>query len=177
MFHKFIKTLLLIEDRFFTHIGVDIVSIVRAIVVNFQEGRFAQGGSTITQQLARTLYLTNKKTITRKIKETLIAFYLELTLSKKRILFIYMKNVYMGQDKKGKRISGFLEAARFYFDKSIRKLSVAEYAALVAMVKGPNIYKPSSAPGTARRIMVLGKMLDKDLITKEEFFEASKVSF
>ena len=178
MFKIFIKGLILIEDnRFNRHYGIDVISIFRALLINLSEKRFAQGGSTITQQLARTLYLTNKKTIIRKLKEIGIAFYLELKYSKKKILHLYLTSIYMGQNGQGKVLTGFLEASKFYFGKNLTNLSVAEYAALIAMVKGPNFYRPHSSQGTARRIMVLGKMLDSDLITQEEFFEASKVSF
>lgn len=178
VFNKFIKGLILIEDnRFNKHHGIDIISIFRALLVNLKEKRFAQGGSTITQQLARTLYLSNKKTIVRKLKEIVIAFYLELKYRKIKILYLYLTGIYMGQNSQGKIIKGFFEASKFYFGKLLTKLSIAEYAALIAMVKGPNFYRPHSSQGTARRIMVLGKMLDSNLITQEEFFEASKVSF
>lgn len=83
----------------------------------------------------------------------------------------------MGQDRQGKAIKGLIKASKFYFKKAIFNLSLVEYAALIAMVRGPNLYKPTSAHGTARRILVLGNMLDNNLITKEEFFEASKVLF
>lgn len=178
MFSNFIKTLILIEDRRFNfHIGVDPISICRAFLVNINEKRLAQGGSTITQQLARMLYLNNKKTVSRKLKEILIALYLELKYSKKRILSLYSKNVYMGQNSSGKKIIGFAKASESYFGKSINTLTIAEYAALIAMIKGPNTYNPSSDSGIARRVMILGKMLDNGLITREEFFNACHVKF
>jgi len=177
MYDKFIKALVLVEDRrFYKHSGIDIISICRAFLINIRERRFVQGGSTITQQLARTLFLDNRKTITRKLKEIAIALFLELGYSKKSILYLYLTNVYMGS-KNGYNINGFMQASMSYFSKTIMDLSITEYAALIAMVKGPNIYKPDSELGIARRIMVLGKMLDNNLITKEEFFEASRVRF
>lgn len=174
----FTKILIAVEDRrFYNHWGIDPMSICRAIVANFYEKRYSQGGSTITQQLARTLYLHNKKTIARKIKEAVIALYLEIRYTKKEILHKYMTEIYMGQDKKNRPIKGIYRASKHYFDKPLDELSVAETAAMVAMIKGPNFYKLPSSQGTARRIAVLCKMLDINLITTEEFFEASRVSF
>lgn len=169
------RAIVLIEDhRFYQHFGIDPVAILRAVVVNLTEKRRAQGGSTITQQLARTLFLHNKKTYIRKLKEIMLAFYLEIKYSKKDILKMYMDNVYMGHDTCGCPIRGFDKAADFYFQKALHELSVSEQAALVAMLKGPNIYKPSSNYGTARRVLVLGKLLDKHLIDEDTFFEASR---
>jgi membrane peptidoglycan carboxypeptidase len=170
-----VKALVVTEDhRFYKHWGVDPVAIFRAMVINFTERRRAQGGSTITQQLARTLYLHNRKTITRKLMEMVIALYLEVKFSKNRILGRYMKEVYMGQDKNGVPIKGFVKASKYYFGKLLGDTSLVEQAALVAMLKGPNIYRPSSSLGTARRVMVLGKMLDNGIINEDQFFEASR---
>lgn len=170
-----IKALILTEDRrFYSHFGIDLFSICRAFLVNLQEGRRVQGASTITQQLARTLYLDNRKTIWRKIKEVFIAFWLEYKFkSKEDLLLCYMGQVYMGHNSKGEIMHGFHWASWHYFKKYPQDLDIAEQAAIIAMIKGPNLYKPSSSVGTARRIMILGKMLDSGIITKDEFFEAS----
>src|SRR5580658_7317094 len=104
-----IEALIVTEDkRFFNHFGIDPIAICRAFITNLTEKRRSQGGSTITQQLARTLYLHRRKTFTRKIVEIFIAFYLELKYSKKRILGKYIKEVYMGQYKNGKPIKGLV---------------------------------------------------------------------
>jgi membrane peptidoglycan carboxypeptidase len=168
------KSLVLVEDRrFLTHWGIDPIAIFRAFLVNLSEGRRAQGASTITQQLARTMYLHNRKTFSRKIAEILIAFYLEISYSKEEILGLYMSSVYMGHYRNGKSIRGFERASQHYFGKSLNDISLAEQAALVAMVKGPNFYRIKSSQGTVRRIMVLGKMLDNNIIDQNQFFEAS----
>jgi penicillin-binding protein 1B len=174
---RLIKTLLLVEDkRFYRHSGIDPIGICRAFLINLKRFRFSQGASTITQQLARTLFLNNNKTIIRKLKEIVIAFFLELGYSKDEILYLYSISINMGQTN-GQTIKGFYQASRFYFKKPLASLSVAECAALIAMVKGPHVYTLNSSAGVARRIAILSKMLGNRLITKEEFFEASKVEF
>lgn len=170
-----VKTVILIEDRrFYRHLGIDLIATARATMVNLQEGRYAQGGSTITQQLARAMYLTPKKTLARKLVEAAIAFWLEVTTSKTNILRMYFSRVYMGQNADGKPIRGFWNAARYFFKKPLWDLTVAEQATLVAMLRGPNLYKPGSALGLARRTLVLGVMLNAGLIDREEFFAATK---
>jgi membrane peptidoglycan carboxypeptidase len=167
------QTIVLIEDsRFYTHFGIDPIAMIRAFIVNTRERRYSQGGSTITQQLARTLYLNNKKNLSRKIREILLAFYLEFTLTKSQILDMYMSEVYMGHDKKGRKIKGFEDASFYYFRISVKDLSVAQIASLVAMLKGPNMYKPTSKAGKIRKVTVLTKMLDFNLIALKEFYEA-----
>lgn len=171
------KTIVLTEDhRFYHHFGIDPIAVARAIAVNLHDRKYSQGGSTITQQLARNLYLTPKKTLIRKVKEMFIAFWLELKYTKPQILQMYVDNVYMGNHD-GEKIKGFDKAAVCYFDKSLRHMSVAQIAALVAMLRGPNLYKPTSPIGIARRVLVLGRMLSGGLITYDEFFEASRVKF
>lgn len=167
------RTIVLVEDRrFYRHSGIDFVATLRAIIVNLRERRYAQGGSTITQQLARTLYLDTKKNLKRKIKEAFIALWLEFKLSKTEILDLYLSKVYMGQRGNESSIIGFREAALCYFKKDLEDATVVEQAALIAMLKGPNAYHPRSAKGIARRAMILGVMLDNEEINKEEFFKA-----
>lgn len=171
---RFTQGLILTEDRrFFQHWGVDLLSILRALLTNINEKRYSQGGSTITQQLARTLYLHNRKTISRKILELFLAIYLEMRYTKDEILEMYLSSIYMGQDRKGKIIKGVYKAAKYYFHKPLSNLSLSEEAALIAAIKGPNLYKVKSSMGLARRVMVLSIMLHNRVITKEEFLEYS----
>lgn len=168
--------IVLVEDRrFYKHVGIDLVAILRAFLINIREGRYAQGGSTITQQLARTLYLTPKKTILRKIKEIFIALWLEFRYDKGTILRLYTENVYMGQRKDGTEIRGFEAAAWTYFHVALNHTSMTQKAALVAMLRGPNTYRPSSKKGTARQAIVLGMMLEANLIDRDQFFEATEL--
>lgn len=173
--HLLTKALLLTEDRrFYQHHGIDLVSTLRAFLVNLNARRYAQGGSTITQQLARTLYLHNRKTLWRKAREAFYAVWLELKYSKAQILRMYVSKVYMGQKRSGQPILGFDDAAHWYFKKSLNGCDLAEQAALIAMLKGPGIYGPRSAAGVARRTAVLALMLENGLITKDQFFQASQ---
>ena len=153
------KTLILVEDkRFYYHFGIDLLATARAVLVNLSEMRYAQGGSTITQQLARTLYLHRRKTLARKIAELFIAFWLELRMTKVEILAMYMDRVYMGQRIDGTTIRGFHEASVYYFGVSLGCTNSVQQAHLVGMLKGPNIYKPFSELGSKRRDEVLNLM-------------------
>lgn len=166
------KILVLVEDKnFYRHHGIDFLAVCRAIAVNIREKRYAQGGSTITQQLARTLYLYTKKTLFRKVKEAFIAFYLELTMTKEQILDKYMETVYLGVDKHGKAIKGFEKASKYYFKKDLKDTNTAEKVVLVGMLKGPGIYKPGSRSSDIRKISILSEMLSKKMITLLEFYE------
>jgi len=172
----FIKMLLLIEDRrFFTHWGVDPLSIARALVVNIYSGQAVQGGSTLTQQLVKNLFLTQDKTLTRKINEAFMSFLLEIHYDKKLILETYLNEIYLGQD--GRRsIHGFGLASEFYFGKSLKKLSIDEMAILIAMVKGASYYNPKKNPGHVfeRRNVVLNAMQQNALITARQAEKLSK---
>ncbi len=166
----FIKMLLLIEDRrFFTHWGVDPLSIGRALLVNISSGRTVQGGSTLTQQLVKNLFLTQDKTIVRKINEAFMSLLLELHYDKTLILETYINEIYLGQE--GRRaIHGFGLASEFYFGKSLKKLSIDEMAVMVAMVKGASYYNPIRNPENARerRNIVLTTMQQVELITARQ---------
>lgn len=171
----FIKMLLLIEDRrFFTHWGVDPVSIARALMVNITSGRTVQGGSTLTQQLVKNLFLTQDKTIVRKLNEAFMSLLLELHYDKKLILETYLNEIYLGQD--GRRaIHGFGLASEFYFGKSLKQLSIDEMAILIGMVKGASYYNPKRNPEHAkeRRDVVLKTMQKAGLITERQSVKQS----
>lgn len=166
----FIKMLLLVEDRrFFEHYGVDPRSIARALVANISSGRTVQGGSTLTQQLVKNLFLTRERTLSRKLNEALMAFLLELHYDKRLILETYLNEIYLGQD--GRRaIHGFGLASRFYFDKKLSELAIDEMAILVGMVKGASLYNPRRQPerSAERRDVVLELMSQQQLITSRQ---------
>lgn len=131
-----------IEDyRFLDHSGVDPRSIMRAIITDLKERRLAQGGSTLTQQLVKNLFLTNEKTFTRKLKEMFIALYIERTYPKENIIEAYLNEVFWGAFE-GTRIKGIFSASLFYFNKRPRELSEYEAAILIGLLKGPNYYHP-----------------------------------
>jgi penicillin-binding protein 1A len=145
--------IILVEDRrFFKHHGFDLIAMLRAAFVCLKKWKFAQGGSTITQQLARTLFLNNKKTIARKLQEIFIAIEIERRLSKEQILELYVRSVYMGPGLKG-----IPQAAKFHYGKDLKDCNVYEIASLVAMIKGPNSYKLNSKLLKDRTDFVLNK--------------------
>ncbi|WP_320041672.1 penicillin-binding protein 1B [uncultured Desulfobacter sp.] len=164
------KTIVAVEDKnFYSHYGIDFKSIFRAIVVNIREGRFTQGASTLTQQLAKNFFLSPEKTLKRKISEAFVAAAIERQYTKEEILEAYINEVYLGQDG-ARAIHGFGLAAQFYFGKSLELLSVEETALLVGMLKGPSVYNPRVRPdrATARRNTVLGLMADQGLISDSQ---------
>lgn len=155
-----------IEDfRFWSHPGVDLVGIARAVVVNLRRGGRAQGGSTITQQLARNLFLSPEKTYTRKFQEAIYALLLEARYAKSEILALYLNRVYFGDGA-----YGIEEAAQTYFGKSARALTLAEGALLAGLLRAPSRYSPYVNPDLAleRRALVLSRMEELGLITAEE---------
>ncbi len=166
----FVKMLLLIEDRrYFTHWGVDPLSIARALLVNIYSGKTVQGGSTLTQQLVKNLFLNQEKKLTRKINEAFMSLLLELHYDKSLILETYINEIYLGQD--GRRaIHGFGLASEFYFGKSLNELSIDQMAILVGMVKGASYYNPVRNPehAEARRNIVLTSMQQVELITARQ---------
>jgi len=166
----FIKMLLLIEDRrYFNHWGVDPLSIARALLANIASGKTVQGGSTLTQQLVKNLFLSQDKTIIRKLNEAFMSLLLELHYDKKLILETYLNEIYMGQD--GRRaIHGFGLASKFYFGKALKQLSLDEMALLIGMVKGASYYNPQRNPEHARtrRNVVLNAMQQSALITQRQ---------
>ena len=149
------------DRRFFDHYGLDPVGLFRAFFANLRAGRFTQGGSTLTQQLAKNLFLTADRTIARKVEELGLALWLELRLSKADILEIYLNRVYFGGGAYG------IEAAsQRYFDKSARELTLAEAALIAGLLKAPSKYSPASSPGVARARsrVVLAKMVEAGVI-------------
>lgn len=153
------------DRRFWTHWGVDPAGLVRAVFVNLRSGRFAQGGSTLTQQLAKNLFLSPERTLGRKIEEVLLALWLELRLSKEEILELYLNRVYFGGGA-----YGIEAAAQRYFDKSARALTLSESAIIAGLLKAPSRFAPTSSPRLAiiRSHSVLGKMHDAGFITAAE---------
>ena len=170
-----ITALLATEDRnFYQHHGVAPLSILRAAWVNLRARRTVQGGSTLTQQLVKNFYLTNERTLWRKINEAIMALLLEFHYDKDEILEAYLNEIYLGQD--GQRsIHGFGLAARFYFGRPLQELRLSQLAMLVGMVKGPSYYDPRRHPerATARRNLVLRSLAKQQLIDEEQLQTAS----
>ena len=137
-----IDALLVVEDRnFYHHHGISPRSILRAMIANIRAGHTVQGGSTLTQQLVKNFFLSNERTLSRKINEAIMALLVELHYSKNEILESYLNEVYLGQD--GRRaIHGFGLASEFYFERPLNKLTPAQIALLVGLVKGPSYYDP-----------------------------------
>lgn len=129
------------DSRFFEHHGFDFRSILRAIYINIRHGTIRQGGSTLTQQLAKSYFLTRERTFTRKIKELLMALTMDIKYKKKEIFEIYLNEIYLGQ-KGSVSINGVGEAAFFYFGKPVENLSLAEAATIAGLVKSPGLYSP-----------------------------------
>lgn len=152
------------DRRFYQHFGFDIISFTRAMITNVFAGRYVQGGSTITQQVAKNLFLTSKKTIHRKTQELLLAFWLEHKFSKEQILTLYLNRVYLGSGAYG------IEAASHkYFQKTSRDLNPLEAAVIAGMLKAPSRYNPISSKERAleRASIVLKIMQDAELITEQ----------
>ncbi len=171
-----VKALLAAEDqRFFEHEGIDLWRIVGAAWANLLAGRAAQGGSTLTQQLVKNFFLSQERTVRRKLVEICIASIVEHHYSKLEILENYLNEIYLGQ-RGAKSIFGMWEAARFYFGKEPRDLTLGEMAVLAGMVKAPNLYAPTRHPEQARqrRDYVLQRMLELGDITDEEYQSARR---
>jgi penicillin-binding protein 1A len=167
-----IKAVIASEDvNFYNHNGIDFKGIARAFVRNIQAGRFAEGGSTLTQQLARNLFLTRQRKLMRKISEVVLAVEIERHYTKTEILQMYLNQVYWGHNA-----YGIESAARLYFAKSARELNLAESALLVGLLTGPELYSPIRYYDRAkvRQKIVLNKMVEEDVITEEEAAAAYK---
>ncbi|WP_104012487.1 penicillin-binding protein 1A [Burkholderia anthina] len=165
------KAILAIEDaRFYDHGGVDLTGIIRAGFVALTNGHASQGASTITMQVARNFFLSSEKTYTRKIYEMLLAYRIERALTKDQILEVYMNQIYLGQ-----RAYGFASAARVYFGKDLKDITLAEAAMLAGLPKAPSAYNPVVNPKRAkvRQEYILQRMLELNFITREQYDEAS----
>ncbi len=164
------KAVLAIEDsRFYDHGGVDLTGILRAGSVALTNGHASQGASTITMQVARNFFLSSEKTYTRKIYEMLLAYKIERALTKDQILEVYMNQIYLGQ-----RAYGFASAARVYFGKDLKDVTLAEAAMLAGLPKAPSAYNPVVNPKRAkvRQEYILQRMRELNFITQADYDQA-----
>ena len=153
------------DRRFYDHIGIDFISIARAAFVNLKSGGIRQGGSTITQQAAKNLFLSSDRTLKRKVQETLLALWLEAKFSKDQIFTIYLNRVYFGSG-----VYGVAAASQHYFSRDVKKLGTFEAAMLAGMLKGPNKYNPISNPdiAAARAQQVLLNMVAAGYLNEKD---------
>jgi penicillin-binding protein 1A len=162
-----IQAVLSVEDsRFYSHMGIDLVRIGGAVVANLTKGGLREGGSTITQQLARTLFLSREKTFTRKIREALLSLKMERVLSKDRILELYLNEIYLGNGAYGVQA-----ASQAYFGKDVGELTLPECAFIAGLPKAPSRYTPYSNPQASKRRqgVVLRRMVDEGHIDWTEY--------
>ncbi len=170
---RIVRAVLSAEDKnFYSHTGIDITGIARAIVTNISRigsGQRLVGASTITQQVAKNFLLTNEVSLTRKIKEAILAFRIERAITKERILDLYLNEIYLGFGS-----YGVAAAALNYFNKPLDELTVAEAAFIAGLPKAPNNYHPLRHPGAARarRDYVIGRMFDDGHLTPDEAEDA-----
>jgi penicillin-binding protein 1B len=165
------RALTLVEDRnFYNHHGVAPLSIIRALMANIAAGRTVQGGSTLTQQLVKNMFLTRERSIVRKAKEALMAVIIDARYSKSEIIEAYLNEVFLGQNG-DMAVHGFGLASYFYFDRPANELSTPEIATLVAIIKGPSYYNPRKyAERTKeRRDLVLRMLFDENEINREQY--------
>jgi penicillin-binding protein 1A len=166
------KAVIATEDRrFYSHFGIDPIGLARAAFANLSAGHVVQGGSTITQQLAKNLFLTQERSLTRKIQESLLALWLEHRFTKAQILEIYLNRVYLGAGT-----YGVDAAAHRYFNKSARQTNLYESAAIAGLLKAPTRLNPTRDrdKAAARTAQVLAKMAEAGLVTGKEVTAASK---
>lgn len=165
------KAFLSAEDiRFYQHPGVDFRAILRALYTNLRKGRIHQGGSTITQQLAKNYFLTSQRTFSRKLKEIALALVMEMMYTKDEILEIYLNEIYLGQ-KGSVAVNGLGEASYLYFGKPANELSLEEGAVIAGLVRAPNLYSPYTNPVRSlnRRNLVLKIMEEQGWISSAEY--------
>ncbi len=161
------------DERFFYHYGVDPIGILRAAWSNLSAGRVIQGGSTITQQLAKNVLFSPQRSIVRKVKEAFAALIIELDFTKEEILELYVNEVYLGQEG-SIAIHGAAEAANYYFGKALDEVNISEAALLAGIIKAPSYYSPRRhfTRALMRRDIVLGKMLDLKMISRTQYLNA-----
>ncbi len=172
-----VDALLTVEDRaFFEHIGVNPKGIFRALLANLRAGRTVQGGSTLTQQLVKNMFLSNERTLKRKINEVLMAVLIDARYGKDDILEAYVNAIYLGQDG-SRAIHGFGLASHFYFGVPLEDLDLHQLALLVGIVKGPSTYDPRRHQEKARerRALVLDIMAEQNLISAEDAATGKKM--
>ena len=171
-----VKSILAIEDeRFYSHVGVDPIGILRAMLVNLRHLSLQQGGSTLTQQLMKNFLLSDERTLSRKFPEAVMALIAERKYPKEVILENYLNEIYLGQ-RGSQGISGVWEAAQFYFSKPLSELTVGQTALLAGLIRAPNRLSPyrNAEAATKRRNVVLAKLLDDKIITQKQYDAALK---
>lgn len=165
------RALTLVEDKnFYHHHGVAPLSILRALMANIAAGRTVQGGSTLTQQLVKNMFLTRERSLVRKAKEAIMAVIIDARYSKSEIIEAYLNEVFLGQNG-DKAVHGFGLASYFYFDRPANELSPPEIATLVAIIKGPSYYNPRRQPERVkeRRDLVLRMLFDENEIDRNDY--------
>jgi len=171
------QALVAVEDKdFYQHFGVAPLSILRALMANISAGRTVQGGSTLTQQLIKNLFLTREKSLVRKAKEALMALVIEFRYSKDVILEAYLNEVFLGQNG-DTGVYGFGLASYFYYDRPLNELSIDEMATLVGIIKGPSYYNPRKHNERAlvRRNIVLRSMFESNQLSPNEYQDLVKL--
>lgn len=169
---QLVQAFLAAEDSsFYEHGGINYFSILRATIANLKAGRKVQGGSTITQQVARSLMLSSEKTYTRKVREILLSYQMESNLAKEQILFLYLNQIYFGHSAYGVEL-----ASQSYFHKSVQKLTLPEMAMLAGMPQAPSAFSPFANPKMAkqRQRYVLRRMVEENFITEDQYEKAVK---
>jgi penicillin-binding protein 1A len=170
-----IKALIATEDvRFYSHYGLDFRGIARALYRNIRAGKVLEGGSTLTQQLAKILFLTPERSYTRKLKEMILALRIEQRYTKREILSLYLNQIYFGNGA-----YGIEAAAQIYFGKSAKDLNVEECALLAGLPRSPKYYSPFKSPASAlgRRAYVLNRMVAAGIITRSQAEDAKRTPF
>jgi penicillin-binding protein 1B len=163
--------LIAVEDQeFYNHWGISLTGIARAVVVNFTHGSRRQGGSTLTQQLVKNMYLSSERTYTRKLTEVVMSLLLEYHYSKEAIITAYMNEVYLAQ-LGSSALHGFAAASQHFFGRPVNELNIDEFALLVGMVKGPSLYNPERSPNRAkaRRNTVLAVLKDQSRLSDSDY--------
>lgn len=164
-------TIAIEDSRFYKHIGIDLKGIARALYQNLRKKEISQGGSTITQQLARNIYLTREKTLSRKLQEVVLALQLERNFSKQQILELYLNEVYYGSGA-----CGVQAASKVYFGKEVKNLTLSQCALIAGLPQKPSVYSPHENLDLAikRRNVVLDRMAELGYITEEQCEQAKR---